>query len=317
MAVDSSLAEMHWKHDLLGSIEVGIVVLDKDFNVQVWNQFMENHSSIVPGMIQNKNLFEFFPEIDEEWFTRKAAPAFSLKSPVFIIWEQRPYLFHFDCNRPITSQANHMYQNITIFPLASLTGKVEQVCLVIYDVTDEAVSRLGMQSLNSQLEKISRVDGLTGLYNRRFWEEQFVMEYKRDKRSESPSALIMLDIDNFKKVNDTYGHPAGDEVIKTLAGIIKKATRETDLAGRYGGEEFAVILPDTPVANVEFVAERIRRLVEKCVVVHDEINISFTVSIGIAGFKHTYKDSTQWLDMADKSLYQAKAAGKNRVILAE
>ena len=317
MAVDSSLAEMHWKHDLLGSIEVGIVVLDKDFNVQVWNQFMENHSSIVPGMIQNKNLFEFFPEIDEEWFTRKAAPAFSLKSPVFIIWEQRPYLFHFDCNRPITSQANHMYQNITIFPLASLTGKVEQVCLVIYDVTDEAVSRLGMQSLNSQLEKISRIDGLTGLYNRRFWEEQFVMEYKRDKRSESPSALIMLDIDNFKKVNDTYGHPAGDEVIKTLAGIIKKATRETDLAGRYGGEEFAVILPDTPVANVEFVAERIRRLVEKCVVVHDEMNISFTVSIGIAGFKQTYRDSTQWLDMADKSLYQAKAAGKNRVILAE
>jgi diguanylate cyclase (GGDEF)-like protein len=317
MAVDSSLAEMHWKHDLLGSIEVGIVVLDKDFNVQVWNQFMENHSSIVPGMIQGKNVFEFFPEIDENWFTRKAAPAFSLKSPVFIIWEQRPYLFHFDSNRPITSQANHMYQNITIFPLASLTGKVEQVCLVIYDVTDEAVSRLGMQSLNSQLEMISRVDGLTGLYNRSFWEEQFVMEYKRDKRSESPSALVMLDIDHFKKVNDTYGHPAGDEVIKALAAIIKKATRETDISGRYGGEEFAIILPDTPVANVEFVAERIRRLVEKSTVVYDEINITFTISIGIAGFKHTHKDSTHWLDAADKALYQAKDSGRNRVILAE
>jgi diguanylate cyclase len=317
MAVDSSLAEMHWKHDLLGSIEVGIVVLDKEFNVQVWNQFMENHSSIVPGMIQNKNLFEFFPEIDREWFTRKAAPAFSLKSPVFIIWEQRPYLFHFNCNRPITSKANHMYQNITIFPLASLTGKVDQVCLVIYDVTDEAVSRLGMQSLNSQLQKVSQIDGLTGLYNRRFWEEQFVMEYKRDMRSESPSALIMLNIDNLKKVNDTYGHPAGDEVIKALAGIIKKTIRETDIAGRYDGEEFSIILPDTPVANVEFVAERIRRLVEKCIVVYDEINILFTVSIGISGFKHTHKDSSQWLHTADKALYQAKTAGKNRVILAE
>ena len=317
MAVDSSLAEMHWKHDLLGSIEVGIVVLDKEFNVQVWNQFMENHSSIVPGMIQDKNVFEFFPEIDKEWFIRKAAPAFSLKSPVFIIWEQRPYLFQFESNRPITSQANHMYQNITIFPLASLTGEVEQVCLVIYDVTDEAVSRLGMQTLNSQLERISRVDGLTGLYNRRFWEEQFVMEFKRDKRSESPSTLIMLDIDHFKKVNDTYGHPAGDEVIKTLAGILKKATRETDIAGRYGGEEFAIILPDTPVANVEFVSERIRRLVEKCTVVYDEIDISFTISIGIAGFKQTYRDSTQWLDTADKALYKAKESGRNRVILAE
>ena len=317
MAIDSSLAEMHWKHDLLGSIEVGIVVLDKEFNVQVWNQFMENHSSIVPGMIQGKNVFEFFPEIDEEWFTRKAAPAFSLKSPVFIIWEQRPYLFHFDCNRPITAQANHMYQNITIFPLASLTGKVEQICLVIYDVTDEAVNRLGMQSLNRQLEEISRVDGLTGLYNRRFWEEQFDMEYKRDKRNESTSSLIMLDIDHFKKVNDKYGHPAGDDVIKALAGIIKKATRETDMPGRYGGEEFAIILPDTPVANVEFVAERIRRLVENAIVVHDEVEISFTVSIGIAGFEQTYVDSTQWLDAADKALYQAKDSGRNRVILSE
>jgi diguanylate cyclase (GGDEF)-like protein len=317
MAVDSSLAEMHWKHDLLGSIEVGIVVLDKDFNVQVWNQFMENHSSIVPGMIQDKNVFEFFPEIDKGWFTRKAAPAFSLKSPVFIIWEQRPYLFHFNCSRPITSQANHMYQNITIFPLASLTGEVEQICLVIYDVTDEAVSRLGMQSLNNQLEKMSRVDGLTGLNNRHYWEEQFVMEYKRDKRSNNPSSLIMVDIDHFKKVNDTYGHPAGDEVIKALAAIIQKATRETDTAGRYGGEEFAIILPDTPVANVEFVAERIRRLVEKCIVVYDGIDISFTISIGIAGFKNTYRDSTHWLDTADKALYQAKESGRNRVILAE
>jgi len=317
MAIDSSLVEMHWKHDLLGSIEVGIVVLDKEFNVQVWNQFMENHSSIVPGMIQGKNVFDFFPEIDKQWFTRKAAPAFSLKSPVFIIWEQRPYLFHFDCSRPITSQAEHMYQNITIFPLASLTGQVEQVCLVIYDVTNEAVSRLGMQSLNRQLEKISQVDGLTGLCNRRFWDEQFVMEYKRGMRSGSPSTLVMLDIDNFKQVNDTYGHPAGDEVIKKLAEIIKKTTRDTDVLGRYGGEEFTMILPDTPVANVEFVAERIRRLVEKCTVVYDEISIKFTISIGIAGFKQSYKDSTQWLDLADKALYQAKALGKNRVILAE
>ena len=317
MAIDSSLAEMHWKHDLLGSIEVGIVVLDKEYNVQVWNQFMENHSSIVPGMIQDKNLFEFFPEIDKKWFCRKAEPAFTLKSPVFIIWEQRPHLFRFDCNRPITSQTEYMYQNITIFPLASLTGQVEQICLVIYDVTDEAIGRLGIQSLNQQLEEMSRVDGLTELYNRRYWEEQFTMEFKRHKRTEGPSAIIMLDIDHFKKVNDTYGHPAGDDVIRALADVIRKTTRETDLAGRYGGEEFAIILPDTPVDNVEFVAERIRRFAEKTVVVYDEIDIKFTVSIGIAGFDEKYKDATQWLEAADKALYKAKESGRNKVILAE
>jgi diguanylate cyclase (GGDEF)-like protein len=317
MAIDSSLAEMHWKHDLLGSIEVGIVVLDKEYNVQVWNQFMENHSNIVPGMIQDKNLFDVFPDIDKEWFMRKSEPAFTLKSPVFVIWEQRPYLFKFDCNRPITSPSPFMYQNITIFPLASLSGSVEQICIVIYDATNEAVNRLGMQSLNHQLQEISRVDGLTDLFNRRYWEEQFELEFKRDKRSDNQSSLIMIDIDHFKKVNDTYGHPAGDAVIKALANIIKKATRETDFAGRYGGEEFAIILPDTPVANVEFVAQRIRRFAEKQVVVHDQVEIKFTVSLGIAGFKQDHKDYQQWLGDADKALYQAKNSGRNTVVMAE
>jgi diguanylate cyclase len=317
MAIDSGLVEMHWKHDLLGSIDVGIVVLDKEYKVQVWNQFMENNSSIVPGMIQGKAVFDFFPEIEKDWFCRKAAPAFSVKTPVFIIWEQRPYLFHFDCHRPITSQANHMYQNITIFPLASLTGEVEQICLVIYDVTDEAVSRLGIQMLNKKLETMSRVDGLTSLYNRGYWEEQFVREFKRDKRCDNTSALIMLDIDHFKHVNDTYGHPAGDEVIKELAKIIKRSIRETDIAGRYGGEEFAIILPDTPEANVEFVAQRIRRLVEKTAVIYDGIEIKYTISLGIASSRNSFKEYVQWINAADKALYKAKETGRNRVVVAE
>mgnify|MGYP000492365286 CR=1 FL=1 len=317
MAVDSHLAEMHWIHDLLGSIEVGIVVLDKNLKVQVWNQFMENHSSIVPSKIQDKRLFEFFPEVDVDWFTRKTMPVFSLKSPVFIIWEQRPYLFHFSCNRPITSQAEFMYQNITMFPLASLTGEVEQVCLVIYDVTDEAISRKGMHSLNSQLQQISRTDSLTGINNRGYWEEQFGLEFKRKSRSDSPSSVMMLDIDHFKKVNDTFGHAAGDEVIKAFANIVKNAIRETDIAGRYGGEEFVVLLPETPAENVAIVAERIRNMVEKHTVVYEESEISFTVSLGVAGFKNTHKDCTQWLDTADKALYQAKESGRNRVVISK
>ena len=245
MQNDNDFADMHWKHDLLGSIEVGIVVLDINYNVQVWNQFMENHSSIVPSQIKDKSLFEFFPEIDQEWFKIKAEPAFTLRSPVFVIWEQRPYLFRFGCNRPITSNSDFMYQNITIFPLASLTGRVDQICVVIYDVTDEAINRNGMKLLNKQLQQVSRIDGLSGLYNRHYWEEQIALEYKRGTRSDNPSSLIMLDIDHFKKVNDTYGHPAGDEVIRSLANIITKATRETDLGARYGGEEFVILLTDT------------------------------------------------------------------------
>ena len=316
MQNDNDFADMHWKHDLLGSIEVGIVVLDINYNVQVWNQFMENHSSIVPSQIKDKSLFEFFPEIDQEWFKIKAEPAFTLRSPVFVIWEQRPYLFRFGCNRPITSNSDFMYQNITIFPLASLTGRVDQICVVIYDVTDEAINRNGMKLLNKQLQQVSRIDGLSGLYNRHYWEEQIALEYKRGTRSDNPSSLIMLDIDHFKKVNDTYGHPAGDEVIRSLANIITKATRETDLGARYGGEEFVILLTDTEEKNVHFVAERIRKFVEKHTVEYEGLRIKYTVSLGVAGFKHTYSNPTAWLESADKAMYKAKKTGRNKVVVA-
>jgi len=310
------LAEMHWKHDLLGSIEVGIVVVDRHYQVQVWNLFMENHSNIAPSAIRDKSLFEHFPEIDETWLRAKAEPVFSLKSPVFVIWEQRPYLFRFGANRPITSPSQFMYQNITIFPLASLSGQVDQVCIVVYDVTDQAVSKQAVDNLNDELQRLSRVDGLTGIYNRRYWEEQFDREFKRNLRTPGESSVIMLDIDHFKKINDNYGHPAGDEVIRQLAQLIEDVSRETDICGRYGGEEFAILLPDTASANVMVLAQRIRASVEKLKIEYEQHTISFTVSLGIAQFNTAFGQHIQWLEEADKALYQAKKNGRNQVIIA-
>ncbi|WP_158768550.1 GGDEF domain-containing protein [Paraglaciecola sp. L1A13] len=312
----NDIAEMHWKHDLLGSIEVGIVVVDRDYRVVVWNQFMENHSSIVPSMIRGKSLFDSFSEIDENWLRAKAEPVFSLKSPVFVIWEQRPYLFHFGANRPITSPSKFMYQNITIFPLASLSGHVDQMCIIVYDVTDQAVSKKAVDALNIKLEQLSRVDGLTEIFNRRYWEEQLSREFKRNMRSPGNSSVIMLDIDHFKKINDTYGHPAGDEVIRQLAKLISHVSRETDICGRYGGEEFTILLPDTAAENVMVLAQRIRQSVEKLTIEYEQQSISFTVSVGIAQFDPAFEQHTQWLERVDKALYQAKTGGRNQVVIA-
>ena len=101
--INDEIMQMHWQHDLLSSIEVGIVVMDKHFNVEVWNQFMENHADLRPSEVIGKSLFSLFPEIEESWLRGKAEPVFNLRTPVFIIWEQRPYLFQFGTNRPITS----------------------------------------------------------------------------------------------------------------------------------------------------------------------------------------------------------------------
>jgi diguanylate cyclase (GGDEF)-like protein len=312
----ADITNLHWQHDLLSSIEVGIIVLDADFNVEVWNQFMENHSSVRPSQIQGNSLFSFFPELDRPWFERKCEPVFSMQTPAFIIWEQRPYVFKFGTSRPITSTSDVMYQNVTIFPLASLSGRVEKICVLVYDMTDQAVAKQNIEGLNERLKEVSRVDGLTGLFNRRYWEERFQREYKMAVRNTPDICAIMLDIDHFKKVNDTYGHHAGDLVIQRLAKLIKLATRETDIAGRYGGEEFAIVLPDTTEKKAFIVAERLRKLVSLDSVEYEDIQIKFTISIGISQYLPSYSAPTQWLDSADKALYFAKEHGRNRVALA-
>ncbi|MFT5897944.1 MAG: diguanylate cyclase [Glaciecola sp.] len=315
-SVIEELSELHWQQDLLGSIEVGITVVDKDFNVAVWNQFMENHSGVRPSQISGKNLFKFFPEIDETWFTRKCESVFNMGSPAFIIWEQRPYVFKFGTSRPITSTSDNMYQNVTIFPLASTTGEIDRICVLVYDVTDQAIAKKSIEELNDRLKEVSRVDGLTGLYNRRYWQERFDREYKMAMRTEPDICAIMLDIDHFKKVNDTYGHHAGDLVIQRLAKLIRLATRETDICGRYGGEEFCIILPSTTEKTAKIMAERLRKLVELDAVQYDDIKIKVTISIGIAQFSKEYRESVLWLEDADKALYLAKESGRNKVMLA-
>ena len=296
------------------SLEVGLVVLDENFNVEVWNQFMQSHSNIAQQQALGKNLFALFPEIDEVWFRSKVKPVFQLNTPAYIIAEQRQYLFRFDTYRPVTSASKYMHQNVSLFPLTDASGKVTKVCIVVYDVTDEMVSRKQFADANNKLKRMSRIDGLTSLNNRRYWEECAQHEYKRLGRSRGQSSLIILDIDHFKKINDTYGHPAGDEVIRYCAEIIRKTTRETDVCGRYGGEEFTILLPDTDAEQAILVGERLRRKAALKSVDYDGEEIDFTISVGIAEFHPRFNTHTEWLEAADKALYRAKQGGRNQVV---
>ncbi|MEW9798441.1 sensor domain-containing diguanylate cyclase [Alteromonas sp. CYL-A6] len=304
-------ANHDWMQSLFSDIEVGIVVLDRAMRVEVWNRFMENHSSLSSDAVCGKSLFSQFPEIDEKWLRAKAEPVFDLNTPVFLIWEQRQYLFRFDATRPVTSSARYMYQNVTMLPLPSADGQADRLCMLVYDVTDQALGKTRVEQLNKELKVMSRVDGLTGLYNRRYWQERFDYAFKLARRQGKPITAMMLDIDHFKKVNDTYGHQAGDKVIKTLADVIRQGVRETDLAGRYGGEEFAVVLSDTDADNATTVAERIRSLSESQVVEHEGEVIRFTVSLGLAQLTPALSSPMQWLELADQALYDAKQSGRN------
>ena len=314
---DSSIDELHELLSILQHVDVGLVMLDLDCNILLWNSFMENHSGMGRADVDGKSLFELFPNISREWFSKKIDAVAHLNSRSFSVWKQRPFLMKFQSYRPITSRSEWMYQNVTIFPIVSLRGTVDKVCLMIYDVTDMALREQSIQTANQQLEELSKVDGLTQLLNRRAWEELLSIEYKRLLRSQATSTLVMLDIDHFKRVNDNYGHQAGDEIIRMVSQQLRQQKRDSDIAGRYGGEEFGVILPDTNGQGGIVFCERLRKAIESTVVEYDGKPIPVTVSLGLAEVSFDSDTHIKWLQHSDEALYASKENGRNRCTLSE
>ncbi len=304
--------EFHWMMDMLQNIDVGLVVLNQDNEIQLWNSFMENHSGLLSSQTRNRDLFKLFPEVEKDWFQNKVQSVFDMKIRAFSIWEQRPFVFKFKNYRPITGIAEHMYQNISIFPMIDTTGTVNNICIIVYDVTDIATNRRALTEANIQLEHLSRTDKLTGLYNRGYWQDCQEREYALFRRYNSKLSLVIFDIDHFKNVNDTFGHQAGDEVIRQCAATLQKNARDTEICGRYGGEEFVAILPETDEKSAMIFAERLRQEIEKLSVVYSGEKISFTVSLGISQLKKGTDSALQWLEQADKALYYSKENGRNK-----
>ncbi|MCI0994315.1 sensor domain-containing diguanylate cyclase [Pseudomonas corrugata] len=311
------LNEFHWLLAIVQSIDVGVVVLDRDYRVQVWNTFMENRSGVQPKDAHNQHFFSLFPEVDQQWFSRKVESVAALGTPAFTVWEQRPYLVRFKNYQPITGHEAFMFQNTTLLPLRSPDSKINHICLVIYDVTDVATNRHQLQAANAQLQLLSSTDRLTGLYNRGYWEENLKATYARHQRYGNNSSLVMFDIDHFKRVNDTYGHQAGDKVIEQVASLVREHVRDSDVAGRYGGEEFGVVLSDTDKAGARMFAERLRKAVEEMDVQYGDKVIRFTISLGVADLTQPSNSHADLIAWADEALYTSKKTGRNRVTVHE
>lgn len=312
---DQDLEDLYWNMGLLQNLEVGLVVVDRDSYVCMWNGFMENHSGIPASKAINQNLFALYPELPERWLRKKIEAVLLLSNTAYISWEQRPYLFPFKSHRPITGNAPYMYQNVTLSPLNSPTGQIDHIGILIYDVTDTAVAQQKLEAANKQLQSLSRTDGLTGLYNRSFWQECLEKEFNRFARLHETSSVIMLDIDHFKKVNDTYGHQAGDLVIRTIAQTLQQYVRKTDITGRYGGEEYVALLVGTRGENAIIFAERLREAVAATLMPYDEHNLTVTISLGIAEVSFEQDSALSWLEQADQALYQSKQRGRNMATL--
>jgi diguanylate cyclase (GGDEF)-like protein len=172
-----------------------------------------------------------------------------------------------------------------------------------------------LQQKQRELERLTRLDGLTGLYNRNTFVELVRQELDRAQRQGSNTSVLLLDLDHFKHVNDSHGHPAGDAVLRHVARLVSDAVRGTDLVGRLGGEEFVVLLPATPIAAACTLAEKVRLHLQNSPTAWGGATIANTVSIGVAATTAAQKRNFESLyDEADKSMYQAKQRGRNQVV---
>ncbi|MBY0307581.1 MAG: diguanylate cyclase, partial [Phycisphaerales bacterium] len=226
-------------------------------------------------------------------------------------------------------RANPATVNTSVVVLSELSDSQDKVAAFDLGATDYVTkpfdfselrarvrSALRTQRLMQLLAERAEVDGLTGLANRAAFNRRWSQEVNESQWYGRPLSLAVMDIDHFKKINDTYGHPAGDEVIQGFARVITGFTRDCDIACRYGGEEFCVIMPETAPEAAKIVGERIREAMAGTRWArHPEHAV--TVSVGIAGCAGTAAGLTPevWLDRADKALYTAKHGGRNRTVV--
>jgi len=247
--------------------------------------------------------------------------ALSEKGPLYIQKEKIKKLKH----DPLFKKFNFHE-----FAIAPLSAKGKSIGLIVVDncVTHKAVSADELKILNMFSNQAayaiensrvfedtllrSHTDALTSLWNYGYFQYKLDEELEKATREEYSISVLMIDVDNFKKFNDCFGHQAGDEALKSVSKILKDSSRKIDIVSRYGGEEFTLILPFSNKEEASLIGERIRKNVEKS----SFLNHEFTVSVGVSSFPHDGLDKEKLIEKADFALYKAKRRGKNRVVLA-
>ena len=317
------------------SLKLQNIVLNEQSKINVdFHDSMKNIAKIIETQYELNYIVPLIGEMLDRFISDHLIYVFLKQDGEFkLVWpkackDERIY----EVLRELTPETEYILTNndkIGAFPLTSegeITG-----CIVARSTLDklskrdisylEQLTRQSAITINrantySKVLQYATLDALTNLNNRRQFETRLKQEIAITKRQNNPLCAMMIDIDFFKKVNDTYGHASGDEVLRTVASVIKAQLRESDIPARYGGEEFAVLLPYTHIDEAKIVGERLRKAVEETTVQLDDLTINVTISMGLAEFTQE-ETGEELFARADKALYEAKEGGRNRVCIGK
>ena len=288
-------------------VDIGVVILDKDLKIYKWNRWMELHSRITSEEIIGHCIFDFFPNLNNPRFLKSYKSVLTFGNFCFFSQKLHHYLFAFKPVSSFSSKFKYMQQNSTMGPLRNENNSIQYIYITVQDLTEIAVYEQKLLEMNT-------MDSLTGAYNRRFLEARLKDEFERHRRYSKPFSLIMLDIDFFKKINDTHGHQCGDFVIKSVSSQIASIIRKTDILARYGGEEFCCILPETNLNHALDLGERFRDVVANQNHNYRDVSINITISLGVAELQESDPSPDFLLKKADDALFEAKKTGRNKIV---
>ncbi|MEN8143208.1 MAG: diguanylate cyclase [Thermodesulfobacteriota bacterium] len=299
---------------LLDHLSIGIAVIDREMKIVFWNQWMAEHSLINQDEINGRSIEDFFPSLNKGKFTKRAKEVFENNQPIFFNNKINPHMFPFYSGRSyIEKQLEPMEQTVILSPLHDEEGNTEQLLVSVFDISDFISHQKALLKSTEEMELLSHTDDLTQIPNRRNILETLNSEMQTHKRKRRPMSIAMLDVDHFKRINDNYGHQCGDLVLHELAQFIVRQLRDYDIIGRYGGEEFLLILPETTGAQAFSICDRIRKAVQDDVFRYNGREIQVTASIGIAARKSEENIiMNNLIKEADRCLYIAKGTGRNR-----
>jgi diguanylate cyclase (GGDEF)-like protein/PAS domain S-box-containing protein len=318
---------------ILDHMPIGVFIIDRDFNILFWNKRLSNWTGLDGGEMAGKNLLQQYPHLDAPQYRYRLEAVFNSGPPVIFSNYLHEYIIpaslpdgsfrrqHCTAS-PIGLQGHE--GPVALFTLQDVT-EVHRRIIQVSELKDKTQQELDLRieaearllENEKRLEELAATDELTGAANRRKLFEVLDDEVKRCFRYKTEVSFLMVDADYFKLINDTYGHDAGDAVLRQMVIIIQGHLREVDLLGRFGGEEFGVVLPQTSASGALQVAERMRAGIESALFRFNGGEHSLTVSIGLASTRGG-DDPQAALDelvrQADQALYKAKDQGRNRVV---
>lgn len=280
-----------------------IIITDARGNILFWNSGAERFLGYKKKEVFRKNILSFI--VDEHGKTNGSELKKMLKERQKVENYRCFYRRKDDGSEPVLLTVNLVYDK---------GGRVRRVVGIAKSIRREAEIESALIRKNKELEFLSMTDHLTGLYNRRFFASRIEEEVRRALHLKYSLSLLFIDFDELKKINDLFGHAAGDAALIAIARVIADSVKETDIVARYGGDEFCVIVPGAVRKHAMEIAERIRRKIEEKKLLSGREGISLTVSIGVSELNQVINTSHKLLNAADAAAHQAKCLGKNRVL---